>query len=253
MERVIKLIVSYDGTDFAGWQVQDGQRTVQGVIQDALATIHGSPVKVIGAGRTDSGVHAAGQAAHFHTDKNLPPEKFRDALNYYLSRDVSVLKSTEAGPDFHARFSAAARVYQYYLYFGPASIPHFERYSLRWLKRPDLKRINEMAALLVGEKDFTVFAASGDSSRSKVRVVHSASFFPQGVFLVFKIVADAFLYKMVRSIVGTILNLDREGLPVENFRDILESGNRDSAGPTIQAKGLFLEKVIYPDEANNII
>jgi tRNA pseudouridine38-40 synthase len=253
MERTIKMTLAYDGTDFSGWQVQAKDRSVQETLQNALERMHGHPVKVAGAGRTDAGVHASGQVAHFVTDMKIPEAKFRDALNYYLPRDVSVLKSEAADPGFHARFSAVARVYQYYLYFGPANIPHYDRYSLRRFRRPDLTRINGMAAALVGERDFSVFAASGDMSPSKVRIVHSASFFPQGTFLVFRIMADAFLYKMVRSIVGTILGLDGEGQGAGEFRDAIDSRDREQAGPTIPAKGLFLERVKYPDEPDYVI
>jgi len=171
-ERNIKLVLAYDGTDFLGWQVQKKGRTVQGVIQDGLARMHGHPVNVLAAGRTDSGVHAIGQVANFHSDiDSIEPARFRDAVNAYLPPDVRILGSEVVGPRFHARRSARQRIYRYYIECGPVLLPHLRHYR-HWVKRPlDMDRLNEMAGALTGEHDFTCFSAEGDANLSKVRRV----------------------------------------------------------------------------------
>ena len=250
-ERNIKLVLAYDGTDFCGWQIQKEQRTVQGELTRALEQMHKHPVTVTAAGRTDTGVHARGQVVNFLTDlDSIPGSRFRDAVNFYLPADISVLASREAPPEFNARFSARRRVYRYYTVISPVHLPHVCRYAARRRSYPDLRRLNRMAALLRGEQNFATFAAAGDSSRSKYRNVYSAQFYMEGRQLVFKIAADAFLYRMVRSLVGTILELHDNGRDRREFQSILEAGERKQAGTTAPARGLFLEKVYYGDEAD---
>ena len=177
-ERNIRLTLAYDGTDFLGWQLQKRGRTVQGVMQDGLARMHGHPVHVLAAGRTDSGVHATGQVANFRSDiDSIPGARFRDAVNSYLPGDVRVLSSEEVGGSFHARRSARLRVYRYYTVCGPVLLPHLRNYR-HWIRRsPDLIRLNALAAGLVGEHDFTCFSAEGDANLSKVRRVSVSAWF----------------------------------------------------------------------------
>lgn len=248
--RNIKLTLAYDGTDFYGWQVQQTGRTVQGVMQAALERMHGHAVRIIGAGRTDSGVHAVGQVANFLSDlDSIPAERFREAVNSFLPRDIRVLESAEAEPRFHARRSARHRVYRYYLATGPVPLPHQRNYC-HWVRRaPDIRALNAMASLLVGERDFTAFSAEGDKNVSKVRVVTVSSFHAESGMLVYTIAANSFLWKMVRTIVGTFLDLEEQGSGASGFARILESADRGNAGGTAPAKGLFLEKVVYDQEA----
>jgi len=251
-ERNIKLTVAYDGTDFLGWQLQKKGRTVQGVMQEGLGRMHGHPVHVLAAGRTDSGVHATGQVANFHTDiDSIPPEKFRDAVNSYLPRDVRVLASEEVEPRFHARKSARLRVYRYYIVNGPVLLPHLRNYR-HWVRRLlDLKRLNEMASVLVGQHDFSCFCAEGDANVSKVRQVTESSFHVEGDTLIYTIAASSFLWKMVRTVIGTFLMLEEQGLGAPELLRIMQSGLRSNAGGTAPARGLFLERVLY-EEVNGI-
>lgn len=250
LPRTIRLTLAYDGTGFLGWQEQAQGRTVQGVLQAALLEIHGHPVDVVGAGRTDSGVHATGQAAHFLTDNaSIPAERFRDAINAHLPRDVRVLESREAAAAFHARRSAVLRVYRYYLAFGPVWLPH-QRNFCWWLRRrPDVAVLDSMAGVLVGEHDFTSFCCEGDSSGSRMRAVRTSSFRPEGAGIVYTVAANAFLWKMVRTIVGTCLALEERGGDADAARTVLAARNRSLAAETAPARGLFLERVIYDGES----
>jgi len=249
--RTIRLLVAYDGTDFCGWQRQEGQgasapRTVQGVIEDALETMHGHPVAATGSGRTDSGVHAAGQVAHFCTDiASIPAPRFVQALNGLLSQDVRILEAAEATADFHARFDARTRTYRYFFVCGRHALPHESRYALQLWRHPRINLLNAYCRLLLGERDCSIFAAAGDTSKSRSRYISHAAFFAEGSHLVFEISANAFLWKMVRSITGTFLHYEERATPPEQLRDIIASGSRDQAGPTLPPQGLFLWKVDY--------
>lgn len=241
--------MSYDGTDFCGWQVQSKGRTVQGVLEQALFTMHKYPVKVTAAGRTDTGVHAAGQVVNFFTDlDSINGRRFCDALNYYLPPDVRVLKSEQVGDDFNARFSALRRTYCYFLYSGNVTLPYIDRYAVRYRNDLDIRLLNRYASILIGEHDFTTFAGAGDKSRSKRRIVYSSCFYMKGDLLVYKIQADSFLYRMVRSIVGTMLDLGRIEKTEEEFAGVVRAMDRSCAGPTAPARGLFLDKVFYGEK-----
>jgi tRNA pseudouridine38-40 synthase len=211
-ERVIRMTVAYDGTDYSGWQRQAGVRTVQEEIERALAKMHGHHVPIVGAGRTDSGVHAAGQVAHFVTDiARIPADRFEPALNKFLPRDIRIVKAADAHPDFHARFDARSRRYKYFFRIGRAQSPHLDRFAWRLFKQPDIVRLNRMASCLRGEIDCEAFTAAKDPSESRFRYLHHAVFYVEGDALVFDISANAFLWRMVRSLVGTLVELDANG------------------------------------------
>jgi len=263
------LLVAYDGTDFCGWQrqcatthgvathvatpspVRTAHRTVQGVIEDALAQMHRHPVALTGAGRTDSGVHASGQAAHFRTDiASIQPPRFVPALNGLLPQDVRILQACEALPDFHARFDARARTYRYFFICARQALPHESRYALQLWRRPRVDVLNAYCRLLLGERDCSIFAGSADGGtsaacKSRSRHISRAVFFMEGTRLIFEISANAFLWKMVRSIAGTFLHYEERDTPPQQLRDIIASGRRDLAGPTLPPHGLFLWKVDY--------
>jgi tRNA pseudouridine38-40 synthase len=178
--RTIKLLIAYDGTDFCGWQRQDEARgrTVQGAIESALEKMHRHPVALAGAGRTDSGVHAAGQSAHFKTDiASIAPERFVPALNGLLPPDIRILESSEVGADFHARFDARMRTYRYFFICGRQAVPHESRYALQLWRNPRLDMLNAYCRLLPGERDCSIFAGAGDSSKSFSRYISHAAFF----------------------------------------------------------------------------
>jgi tRNA pseudouridine38-40 synthase len=250
--RNIRVTLAYDGSEFSGWQVQKNARTVQGEIEQALQKMHDHPVRIQGAGRTDSGVHASGQVGNFYTElDSITPSRWHIALNSYLPPDVRALDSREAIFSFNAKNYARLRVYRYYLYTGSVGLPHLRSYcwKIRW--RPDLARLNALASVFLGEHDFTTVAAAGDLSKSKVRRVDTACFFPEGPFLCFKVAASSFVWKMVRSMLGTVLEYEQKDLSAAELAAALEARDRSRAGMSAPARGLFLERVVY-DEAERI-
>ncbi|MDR1894977.1 MAG: tRNA pseudouridine(38-40) synthase TruA [Spirochaetales bacterium] len=248
MGNRIFLVLAYDGTDYSGWQYQTNAPTLQGTVEKALEVLHRRPTSLVASGRTDAGVHARGQGAHFESPNgNIPPSRYAAALNSLLPRDIRALRSFVPPPDTHARFSARLRVYHYYLHTGPAPAPPWiARYSWTLRRRPDILRLNEMAGFLPGRRDFSAFAAPGDPSRSKVRRVRAAGFFPAAGGLVFRIAADGFLWHMVRNLVGAMVKLEKEGRG-EAFPEILLSRNPSLGNYPAPPRGLFLEKVFYDD------
>ncbi|MDR2471419.1 MAG: tRNA pseudouridine(38-40) synthase TruA [Treponema sp.] len=244
--RNISLVIAYDGTDFAGWQRQRGPRTVQGEIERALAKIHKTPAALTGSGRTDAGVHARGQRAHFFTPVvSMEAERFAPALNGLLPPDIRILGAKEEAPGFHARFDARSRTYRYFFIPRRSFLPSESRYALPLRGRPDLSLLNAYCRFFRGEYDCSVFAAAGDKSRSPFRYIYGASFFVEGEKLVFEIRANAFLWKMVRSLAGTLLHYADRGLDPAAFGVLAASGRRDLAGPTLPPAGLFLWDIGY--------
>lgn len=244
--KKIKLLIAYDGTDFSGWQRQVGHRTVQEELEKALEKMHSSPVAVVGAGRTDSGVHAVGQVAHFSSNiKNITADRFEPALNSLLPKDVRIVKASSAGNDFHARFDARLRRYKYFLRYGRNQLPQLDRYAWHLFKKPNLNRLNRLASCLRGELDCSAFASAQDKSLSKNRYIFHAVFYPEADAIVFDIAANAFLWRMVRSITGTLIELDAYNKDESSLKQILESKDRSQAGPTAPARGLFLWSVQY--------
>ena len=244
--RNIRLTLAYDGTDFAGWQRQKDARTAQEELEKALGTMHGHPVPTVAAGRTDSGVHARGQVANFYTDiRSIPAQRFLPALNKLLPRDLRILEAAEADYDFHSRYDARLRRYRYFTACGGAPDPARLRYAHFMRRRPDLAVLNRMASRLLGETDFTALSSARDESLSRSRFVHEASFRWEGESLVFEIAANAFLLRMVRSIVGCILDFEAGGRDGDDFAALLASRDRSAAGPTAPARGLFLWNVEY--------
>jgi len=248
VKRNIKLTIAYDGTDYCGWQRQENARTIQGEIETVLKKMHGHPVSLIGSGRTDSGVHAAGQAANFFTDiESIPPRKFTQALNSLLPADIRVLESCEADDNFHARFSAKARVYRYQ--FKNSLTPAENRYFLRLNRFPRLDLLNAYGRNLLGETDCAIFAGAGDSSlfagKSTNRYIYNSYFYIEKNTLIFEIRANAFLRNMVRSVAGTFLHYEQTETPPEKLREIIMTKDRSLAGPTLPPAGLFLWQVEF--------
>ena len=248
----VKLTLSYDGTEFSGWQLQPNQRTVQGCVEEALRRMFESEIRVKVAGMTDSGVHAIGQVINFLVPETFPMDRLTDAVNSYLPQDIRVLESGIALPSFDSRRSALARGYHYYLLVGGTGLPHLRRYCYHVRKSLDISYLNTLSSYLLGEHNFEVFSAVGDKSNSKTRKVLAASFFPSGQYLVFRIIATSFLWKMVRIIVGTLLEYADKGIPAIEIRNTLESNDRNKLGQTAPARGLFLEKVWYASEHDSL-
>ena len=254
LRRNILLRISYDGTRFHGWQKQlqhgkESFRTVQGEIERALALLHKHPVELFGSGRTDAGVHACGQAAHFFTDiARMKPESFIPALNSALPKDVRIMEVTNVSDNLHARFSARSRTYRYFIHCGKTAFAHQLPYCWHIRREPDINLLNKMASVLSGELDCTTFSAAGDQSKSKSRYIYTAHFFTDQEFLVFEISANAFLWRMVRSINGTLLHYEQQNGTKEDFEAVLRSKDRRNAGETAPPQGLFLWSVEYPKQ-----
>jgi len=250
MNRNIKLTIAYDGTEFCGWQRQESDRSVQEEIEKALEKLHGKQIDLTGAGRTDSGVHAVGQTANFYTDMdNIPADRFAPALNSLLPHDVRLINSCEVNNNFHSRFSAKSRLYRYQFIcrhhdMNPA-LPTETRYALVLRRFPRLDILNTYGRLLIGETDCSIFAGSGDTSKTKTRYIYSAYFYVEKEKLIFEIRANAYLRNMVRSIAGTFLHYEETATPPEKLREIINTGKRSLAGPTLPPQGLFLWQVEY--------
>lgn len=255
--RNILLTISYDGTDFCGWQRQDSAekknvfRTVQGEVEAALEKLLKTSVVLYGSGRTDSGVHAAAQKANFFSPiDSIPAEKYTCALNAFLPQDIRITDSCEVPENFNARLSATSRIYRYFLTPGNI-LANNNRFSWFVNYEPNLERLNRYCECLSGEIDCASFAASGDKSLSTFRYLEGARFFTQNSFpdgkklVVFEIEANAFLWKMVRTITGTLVGLDKADAPEDSFRKILEAKDRSKAGATAPAKGLFLYDIKF--------
>ena len=256
--RNILLTISYDGTDFCGWQRQDdaaggeAERTVQGEIEKALEKIHKEKTILYGSGRTDSGVHALGQAANFYSPiASIPAENYVRAINTFLPPDVRIMASRDVDEDFSARKSATSRVYRYFINAGGQVSADNNRFS--WFipeYKANLERLNKYCECLHGEIDCASFAASGDESLSTFRYIDGARFFMQtdrwgNELLVFEIEANAFLWKMVRTLTGTLVNLDKNGAAQDAMKKILEARDRKKAGVTAPPTGLFLYEIKF--------
>ncbi|HOW36213.1 MAG TPA: tRNA pseudouridine(38-40) synthase TruA [Candidatus Omnitrophota bacterium] len=246
--RTIKLTLEYDGTDFHGWQIQEkSKRTVQGEIYKAFQKIFGKKPCLVGSGRTDSGVHAQGQVAHFKTDSSLSAEKIVSALNANLPHDISIIDAKVVRKNFHAQFDVKSKIYSYTI-LNRKSRPAIHRNFCYFYPYPlNLKLMKTEARALVGQHDFRSFQAS-DPQRQKqstVRTIKKIVINEDGGFITIDIEANGFLYKMVRNIVGTLLEIGSGKLPKGSMRKILARKNRLAAGKTAVAKGLRLKEVRY--------
>ena len=242
--RTYRLRVAYDGTEFHGWQRQPGCRTVQAVLEGAVAALLGvEEVTLQGAGRTDAGVHARGQVASFRAETPIPGAALKHALGPRLPRDVRVLASAAMADDFDARRSALARRYSYRLL--RSEDPLEERFAMRPRCWPEPAALEAAARVLEGRQDFSSFRSSGSSDSNPVCGVTRARWVAWEGGLRFEVVADHFLYHMVRSIVGTLLEACTDADPAGRMRTVLEARERSAAGPTAPAHGLCLEEVMY--------
>lgn len=246
--RRIKIVLSYDGTEYHGWQVQPGLATIQGAIEQVLAEIEDGPVQVAGSGRTDAGVHALAQVAAFSMRNPIPVDNLRRAMNRLLARDIRVLSVEEAALDFHPRFQARRKTYEYRIFRGEICSPFERRYVYHHPFPLAVSDMIDAAALLEGEHDFRAFAASDERDElelSKVRMIFCSRLTLEGERLTYGVTGSGFLKHMVRNIVGVLLevgkgNVDRAGLLAR-----LEPGCAIPAGPSAPARGLFLVNVEY--------
>jgi len=246
--RTIALTLSYEGTGFAGWQRQPGERTVQAVLEDVLAVIDEQPVTAIAAGRTDAGVHALGQVVSAEVRNHLPPDVLVRAINVRLPEDVRVLSATDAPSGFDARRDARAKVYRYTMALGADPGPFVRRVVWHIPQRLNVAAMQEAAAALVGEHDFGAFQAAGGDLRSSVRRLSKSVLIDEpGTprYLRYQVTGSGFLRHMVRNIVGTLVDIGKHRWPPEEIAAIVASRSRQRAGPTAPPQGLVLVKVLY--------
>lgn len=245
----IKMIISYDGTNYSGWQVQDNALTVQSTLEDALkmATGEGIIIKTTASGRTDAGVHAKEQVVSFESSSKIPPEKFCRAVNVYLPRDIRAIKSEMVEENFDARKSAKAKTYVYKTYIDKEDNPLLDRFAVRIDEDLDIKRVKKVAKNFVGTHDFKCFCASGSSVKNTIRTIYSIKVKKQKNSVEFFVRGNGFLYNMVRTLVGTILMLSTKDdkKAKEIVKGLLEDKKRELAGKTFPARGLTLYSVEY--------
>lgn len=252
-ERRIRLFLSYDGSLFSGWQRQDGERTVQQEIEDTLSSILEEDVTLFGSGRTDSGVHALRQCAHFDTRRCIAADKFRIILNTHLSKDIRVISSDEVGPDFHARFTTESREYWYLIKRAEDMLPFDDKRITPVRRFYPLSEMNALASVLKGTHDFTTFSSSKDKSLSKMRDIYVSEWDEisdkYGYRLMrYKVAGNAFLYHQVRSMVGTMLSFLSKGMGEIELKKILDAKDRTLVHKTAPSDGLYLADVSYDRE-----
>lgn len=252
----IKLTLQYDGTNYAGWQIQANAATIQGHLEEIIFTITGERSRVTGAGRTDAGVHALEQVAVFGTNTNLSPDVFMRALNSDLPPDIRVVKSVECPEDFHPRYDAKNKTYSYLISGMGLYSVFMQRYSWNMRCQLDRNSMKEAASYLIGRHDFSSFRASGCSSKTPVREISGIeisemntigfiSFSLDVPLIKISITATAFLRHMARNIAGTLVEAGRKKFPPSRMKEILAAKDRRLAGKTAPACGLFMEKIVY--------
>ena len=250
-----RIVLAYDGTDYVGWQRQANGVSIQALIEDALQSIDGRAVAVAGAGRTDSGVHALGQVAAFTIERALPPDAVVRAINAHLPDAIRILSADEVPPSFHPRFDAIAKTYRYRIWNGEVVSPFERRYAWHVTGALDVDAMCAAARSIEGQHDFAAFQATGsDVATTERKVTSSLVSSPERVeaandapLIVYEITGAGFLRHMVRTIVGTLVEVGRGRRPVKWMKEVLASRDRAAAGPTAPAAGLFLVRVDYPE------
>ena len=238
-----KLIVQYDGTNYAGWQIQKNASTVQQVISDAIKILTKEDITLIGSGRTDSGVHSLGQTANFKTEKEIDIFRFIYSINSILPKDIAVKKMENVDISFNSRMDAKRRIYLYL--FSKYKSPFFQKYSYLYHDKIDCTKLNNLSCFLTGQKDFTSFCRTISETENKICNVYSINWKESKGMVFFFIEADRYLHGMVRTIIGTLLNTLKNNLNENYIEEVFSAKNRIAAGEAVPAKGLFLYKVKY--------
>lgn len=243
--RNLLLTLRYDGTFFHGWQIQPNGTTVQQELCNAFKFLSGKDENIIGCSRTDAGVHANEFCCNVRTECNIPAEKVPDALNFYLPPQISVYACKEVDFDFHARYDCKGKEYVYRIYNGKYRNPFYENKAMFYAYEIDAEMLNSEAKAFIGTHDFSAFCSAGTEIQDKIREIFDCSVFRNGDIIEVKVSGNGFLYNMVRIIVGTLLDIQRGKIPKGSIPLIIESRNRDNAGVTAAAHGLYLNKVFY--------
>ncbi len=245
--RNLKLTLSYDGTDFNGWQTQPEYRTVQETLENAIKAVTGNKVFANASGRTDSGVHAIGQVVNFYSETRLRPEVLVRALNAHLPKDVTARDCCEVVQNFDANKDAVRKLYRYIVHDSPLRTPFLHRYATPSRHRLDAAKMASASRCLLGRHDFHSFETEWPNRMTSVRTITHLSVNRVGEFIWIDVEADGFLYNMVRAIAGTLMNVGRGFWPEEQVEQILNAEDRKEAGPTAPAQGLFLMRVTYAE------
>lgn len=244
--RNIKIVIEYDGKNFAGWQTQPGEESVQGEIERALKEITGEDIELIGSGRTDAGVHALGQVANFHTESNIPIEKFPYALNSKIRNSIVVKSAEEVDERFHARYNCKGKTYIYIINNNefPSALNRFREFHMS--NKLDILKMKDALKYFEGTHDFKGFQSSGGNKRkTTVRTLTKCELAEEAGIIKIELSGDGFLYNMVRIICGTIVDIGLGKIQVCELQDIIESGDRTRAGRTLPPQGLYLKEVRY--------
>ena len=244
MKRV-KLVVAYDGTNYHGWQVQDNGITIEEVLNRTISELVQEDIKVIGASRTDAGVHACGNVAVFDTESRIPGDKFSFALNQRLPEDIRIQESCEVDADFHPRYADTVKTYEYNILNRRFELPTKRLYVAFCYYPMDIERMNQAAAYLVGEHDFKSFCSAGAQVQTTVRTIYAVNVTKEDDMVHIRITGNGFLYNMVRIIAGTLMQVGTGLMEPEQVKEILEARDRSKAGPTAVAKGLTLVEIRY--------
>ena len=244
MKRV-KLVVAYDGTNYHGWQVQDNGITIEEVLNRTISELVQEDIKVIGASRTDAGVHACGYVAVFDTESRIPGDKFSFALNQRLPDDIRIQESCEVDADFHPRYADTVKTYEYNILNRRFELPSKRLYAAFCYYPMDIERMNQAAAYLVGEHDFKSFCSAGAQVQTTVRTIYAVNVTKEDDMVHIRIAGNGFLYNMVRIIAGTLMQVGTGLMEPEQVKEILEARDRSKAGPTAVAKGLTLVEIRY--------
>ncbi len=244
-ERNIKIIAKYFGKNYHGWQKQLGEKTIQGEIEKSAAEIFGESIYLIGSGRTDAGVHALGQTANFITRHNIPEDKILYALNSKLPRDIRIIHSEEVPMGFHSRYDALGKTYEYKIYNSRIIDPFIKDTSYFVPYKLDIEKMYRVKDFFEGEHDFKGFMSTGSSVDNTVRKIHNIRMNEDNKIIKLSITGNGFLYNMVRIIVGTLIDIGRGKIEENSIEKIIKSKDRNLAGHTAKAEGLFLKKVYY--------
>lgn len=243
--RRIMLRIAYDGTNYVGWQKQPNGTSVEETVNKALSDLTGENIEVIGASRTDSGVHALGNVAVFDTESRIPGEKFSFALNQRLPEDIVVQESSEVDPEFHPRYAECTKTYEYRIYNATHRNPLNARYTYFYHGCLDIGAMREAAEYLVGEHDFASFCSAGAQVKTTVRCIYGVEIEEIEHTITIRINGNGFLYNMVRIIAGTLIQVGAGAIKPQNMQDIVNACDRESAGPTAPAQGLTLMRIEY--------
>lgn len=243
--RTILLQIEYDGTNYAGWQVQPNGLTVQEVVESALAELLGAKVRIHSSGRTDAGVHARCMMAHFKTESQMAIKAFREGVNHFLPEDVVIRSAVEKDEDFHARYSAQGKWYRYTIYLGAVRSPLSARTAWHLRGPLDLEKMREAATYLVGEHDFRAFRSSSCVAKTTQREIFDVDVSAQGDLVYLDFRGSGFLKNMVRMLVGTLMEVGMGRRSAEDVLSLLAEGDKLNCGPTAPAHGLCLQEVWY--------